>query len=216
MARHGQPQNFKANNRKPKETRGRPRDPSLKKLSMKQQAVVDWYFHPEVNFVKKEALLRAGYASTTAKSNPMSVFTLPSVARAIEERLADHKLRFNVDRDWITQRRMILANANITGIVAKLEKDAQERGLHEWDLSILTWEEQYALREMKTRTYKEGRGANAETVVERTVKGESPHPHLEGLARLHGLNQDSLKVTGGLTVVELLQNARKRMKKPNA
>lgn len=196
--------------------RGRPPDPSLRKLSIQHQRVVDWYFHPDVNFVKKEALLRAGYSLAVARSNPMSVFNLPHVARAIQERLDDHNAKFKVDRNWLTQRRMLLANANITAIVDKLQKDMAERSLSDWDVSILTWDEQYVLREHTTKEYKEGRGENAKRVVERKVKGESPHVHLEGLARLHGLNQDKLEVTGGLTVAELLQRGRNRMKKAEA
>ena len=103
----------------------------LKKLSEMQKALVRWYFDPSVKFVKREAMERAGYARTTAMNNPMAVFNHPSVAAAIEERKQDLAERFAVDAEWITQKRKLLAEANVGAILAKLDE-------HGGDLGCLT------------------------------------------------------------------------------
>ena len=50
-------------------------------------------------------------------------------------------------------------------------------------------------------------------MIERQVKGTDPHPHMESLARLHGLNQDKLEITE-VSVADRLRRGRERVAKP--
>lgn len=180
--------------------------PKLKPLTERQNALVHWYFHPSIKKVKRKALVAAGYSKSTAEANPMSVFEHPSVAAAIKEREDELNQRFAIDADWISRKGMLLAEANIGEILEKLAKNDN-------DISCLTVEEKYQLAELSQETFTMGRGKDAVPVKKLKIKAESRLKALDGLAKLHGLNKEVATVNVGLTVVEILQRGRARVKK---
>jgi phage terminase small subunit len=202
MARSKQPTQFAKANLEKRERKKKP--PVLKPLSDQQKALVDWYFHPEVRFVKREAMRRAGYAESTACNNPTKIFTHPSVAAAIEQRHEDRKIALAVDANYITERLMWLADANIAKILKKLQDNGG-------NLDALTWVEQYQISEFKVKHYMMGRGEDAIPVTETSVKAESRRGALDSMAKLHGLNKE--KEDGQKqTTVQIIMSGRHRMR----
>jgi hypothetical protein len=175
-------------------------------LSPNHQRVVNWYFHPSVNFNKRVALLNAGYSESTASTCPQSVFDREDIKAAIQARLDQEKARFTIDREWIKKHYVMLATAMPAAIIAKL-------AANNYDLSALDPIEQYQLSEIKERTYMEGRGEDAQPVKELTLKVESRKAALEGLAKLEGLNIEK-PADGTVNIIDVLNSGRARMKRP--
>lgn len=192
---------------------GRPRKPvpgqrkarKDRGLSPIHHRVLEWYFHPSINFNKRQALLKAGYSNSTASTQAKAIFDREDVKKAIKERLEQESGRFKIDRKWISDHLALLATANTAGILAKLKENG-------YDLNCLSPEEQYQLAELKERNFMEGRGEDAKPVVEIAVKGENRTAALQSLAKLHGLNEEK-PADGTLSIVDILAAGRNRIKK---
>lgn len=192
----GRPRKPKPGQRKARKDRG---------LSPIHHRVLEWYFHPSINFNKRQSLLKAGYSNSTASTQAKAVFDREDMKAAIKARLEQESGRFKIDRKWISDHLALLATANTAHILNKLKEN-------QYDLSCLTPEEQYQLAELKERRYTEGRGEDATPVVEIAVKGENRTVALQSLAKLHGLNEE--KADGAVVnVVNILAAGRNRLKK---
>lgn len=200
--RAGRPKGSKNKHKRP--TDGR-KAPTTKGLSPLHHRVLEWYFHPSVNFVKGTALMKAGYSRSTATTAAKAIFNRPDMVKAIKERLEQESGRFKIDRKWISDHYALLATAAPATILAKLKE-------YGGDISQLSPEEQYQLAEIKERHYMDGRGEDAVPVVETTVKSENRTVALQSLAKLHGLNQEKPE---GVTIKieDVLAAGRNRIKK---
>lgn len=197
----GEPEHFKrARALRPK------KPPKLKPLTERQKALIHWYFHPSIHKVKRKALEAAGYSTSTATANPMAIFNHPSVAAAIAEQEEELNQRFHIDAEWLSRKAKILVEANMGEILEKLNAN-------EGDVSCLSAEEKYQLSELTQETFTMGRGKDAVPVKKLKLKAESRLKGIDTLAKLHGLNKEVATVNVGLTVVEILQRGRSRVKK---
>lgn len=170
-------------------------------LSPLHNKVVHEYFLN--GFSQKKALLSAGYSLCTAETNSDQIFKREDVQREIQRRLRQIEQRQELTAEWIKQRLMDLADANIGSILMKLENTGN-------DLSMLTERERYQLNEFVRKTYVEGKGDEAIPVYETKIKAESRKGALDSLARIEGLFKDKVEVVGK-SVADLLMEGRKRV-----
>lgn len=176
------------------------------KASDRQMAVINAYF--ENGFVKKAAMLAAGYAESTATVRSGVVFDHPNVVKEIERRRAKMIKKHELSQDWIIERFMRLANAGET--LAKF-KVVQEDGSLMWDFDGATEDELALVQELGVDYYTEGRGKAAVSVKKFKVKSPDVQAALIALARHLGLFNDKIELTGSLA--ERIQAGRDRAHK---
>ena len=183
-------------------TSGKGRKKGSGGFTPQQKQLINHYFSPDVNFVKRTACRLAGYAPSVYMHNPNAIFNLPHVKAEIERRVEDMNQRFAVDRDWVNRKMVLLAEAAPAAIMAKLAENGN-------DLSKLTPEELYQLGEVKRKDGLEGSGRGATPYTEMTVKSESRLVALQSLAKLHDLNKEKAAASS-VSVVAILQAGRNR------
>jgi phage terminase small subunit len=178
-----------------------------KMISDKMMAAIEAYF--DNGFNKKDALLTAGYAKTTATNFPSKVFGREDVKAEIEARKMRRAQRHDVNQDWVISRFMKLAMSGET--LAKFKK-VQEDGSLGWDFTGATEEELAVVTELGVDYYTEGRGNNAREVKKFRVKHPDMQAALVALARHLGLFNDSLEVTSDVSEKIAAGRARARLR----
>ena len=188
------------NRNKPKVVgRGRAKNP--RGLNERHLRVIDEY--ERQNFAsQKAAMMAVGYSE---KSNPFQVFGRPDVIEEIEKRRERRRRKLEMTEDVLVQRIMWLISANAGEIIQKLEEN-------DYDLSVLTEEEKYAVQELADITIE---GDNGRTTRKSRVKLVSRLDAIDKAMRKLGLYKDKMEVTApGMSVEELLQKGRQRMTAP--
>ena len=173
------------------------------KLSDLHRATIDAYFLNAFN--QERAMLTAGYAKSTARHYPKTVFDRPDVKAEIARRQARTAKKHNLSEDWVIERLMKLA---MSGDILAPYKHVQEDGTITWDFTDAPEEDLALVRELKTEVYQEGRGKDAVNVKKFQVKEPDIHGALIALARHLGLFNDKLEITGSLA--ERLQAGKKQ------
>lgn len=159
--------------------------------------------------VKTQAMLTAGFSPNTSYAQ---VFNKPLVKLEIQRRqdeiARNLQEKYNIDRDWIENQyaRMVMAGR----VLAKYKK-VSEDGAPYWDFTEASEEELSLFDSMTVETYKEGRGEGAREVKKVKIDLPDRKGALDSLARVHGLFQDRVEVTGSLSVSARLIEARKRV-----
>ena len=168
--------------------------------------VVEEYFAHNCN--QLEAMRAAGYAESYCKSKASAVFKRKDVQDEIARRMAKRAKKYELDEDWVIQRLMRIANADLGAILVKLEDNDN-------DLSVLNEEESYVLAEVITdfdaiKTEDEDGKTEVELVRKLKLKITDKKGALDSLCRRLGLFQDKVSLTADASLVELLQEGRKR------
>lgn len=179
-----------------------------RKLTDRMYRVVAEYFNN--GFDKKEAILAAGYAKTVAERMAHQVFNHPAVQKEVARRHALMDKTSKLNRDWIVERFMELADAGRR--LAKY-KVVEEDGTLGWDFTDATLEDLALVKTIQSEFYTEGQGEKARIIKKFKVDPGDPIAALTALARIEGLFQDRLKLEGDEGVVERLQAARARVAK---
>lgn len=181
------------------------RYPAIKRISARHKRLVDHYF--DCNFVKAEACRRAGYKSPDKYATKL--FKHPDVVAEIERRRKRLSEKFDLSRDWIVSRLMRLVESNLN--LKKFMKVDDEGNLY-WDFTDATDEEKLAINNLQVDTYVEAKG-NGKVVTKMKVGAADPLGALQTLARIQGLFQDNVNVSGEVSVIDRLQAGRNRLAK---
>jgi len=171
-------------------------------LSDKKRKVVAEYMK---TFNKREAMLAAGYAKSTAHTRTGDVFNDPAVIAEIERRQKLSSHRSDVDMDWIVQRLKLVADANIGDCL-----DIYSDGSANINFSKLTPALKKSLSKFSVSERKDGRQGNV--IVDTKVAFSDQLKALELLVRHLGLSKEkqSVELSGEVSLVEQLQRGRHR------
>ena len=182
--------------------------PKKKPLSEKYIRTIEFYF--ENGFNKQEAMLSAGWAEVTAKTDTTRFFTREDVKEEIARRQAKLAKKHELTTDWIITRLKRISNASEA--LTKFKKVDEDGNLY-WDFTGATQEDLKVISEFITESYKDGRGKNAKIVRKFKLKARDEKGALDSLARIKGMFDDKMTVEGELSLVERLQRGRKRANK---
>lgn len=171
--------------------------------TMRRMRVIDEYF--KNGFNQKAAMLSAGYNQKTAEHSSFSVFGREDVQAEIKKRQEQLAKKFELTEDWVIRRLMILADADL-GVTLRKLKDSN------FDLSVLTPDESYALNELTEDTFMQGRGENALPVLKQKIKLHDKKGALDSLARKLGMFNDKLDIRTEVSIAERLQKGKERMR----
>ena len=175
------------------------------RLTPRQRDLIRHYF--ECGQVETEAMRRAGYSPKNADRNSAKVFGLPLVQAEIAKKREKIEQKHELSRDWLIERHMKAAMAQERlGKFKKVQKD----GSLAWDFTGATEEELALVADLHVDFYMEGKGKNAIRVKKFKISANDALGHLNALARIGGYNNDKVTVTGELSLVERLQQGRKR------
>lgn len=153
-------------------------------------------------FDERKALKSAGLSPNYAGK----IKKYPAVQRELDRRKRLARERSQIDEDFVLGQLAMLAQANRGDILQKL-RDA------DYDLSVLSFEERYAIAEFSEETAKAGRGEDAKEILKRKLKLHNPEGPLIALCRHLGLFNDRVTIEGEVGLVERLQAGRDRIAK---
>lgn len=167
--------------------------------------LVHFYFMSDFN--KKEAMKKAGYKSKS-KGRVQELFSHPFVIAEIERQRQRVEKKYELTRDWIVKRLMVLADSNI--VLGKFKKVNEDGSLY-WDFSGATEAELGVINGISTDIYTEGRGLSKRKVKKFGLVITDPKAALDSLARIQGLFNDKMTVQGELSIMERLSKGRERV-----
>jgi len=171
-------------------------------ISEKHKALVRHFF--ECDFNKREACRRAGYPI----SYTSEVFKHPDVLDEIARRRSKTTEQFELSREWIVKRLMMLADSNL--MLAKFKRIDEDGDLY-WDFTGATPEELAVIQEITTDFYVEGKGPDARKIKKVKIKVSDPKAALDSLARIQGIYNDTVKVEGQVDIIQKLQARRNKL-----
>jgi phage terminase small subunit len=208
MARKGQNKGIKIPPRTygnpPRKVQGKKRK---KGISLKHLAVVNAYFANDFN--AEEAMLQCGYAKTTARGNPHSVFDHPDVKAEIERRRNKMQEKHELTEDWVVKR--LMQHGDSHNILAKFKKVDDEGGLF-WDFTGATEAELAAISELVVEEKVLVGSEDAGIINRKTkIKGVDSKGALDSLARKLGMFKDSVELKGNVNLIERLHAGRDRV-----
>jgi len=164
-----------------------------KPLDPKHHLVLDYYF--DNGFSKKEALLSAGYAESTANNFAAKVFDREDVQKEIKLRQKKLAKKFQLTQDWLIKRFLRQATAGDT--LARFKK-IEEDGSLSWDFTGATKDDLALIQELGVDFYTEGRGKNAKKVKKFKIKTPDEQAALMALGRHLGFFHDKVEIVGSL------------------
>lgn len=178
-------------------------------LSPAHRAVVDaWFANGCVS--KRRALMSVGYSEKTSTSTPQAVFGRQDVIEEIARRRSLHAKRKDLTEQMIVDEYRKMAFSNLGDLL-----EVNEDGSAYMDFNLLTPDQKAAMAEFQVETYEEkqvGDGAVTMVPVKKSrVKFHSKIQALDSLSRIMGLFKDKVEVSGALSLVEKVQQARARL-----
>jgi len=159
--------------------------------------------------VKADAMRTAGYSENTSKDRADIVFNRPEVIAFIAQRRAEQAEKMELSEDWVIKRLMRIADS---GSVLAKYKVIQSDGTLAWDFTAAPDEDLALINELSVDTYTEGRGPGAIRVKKFKIKTGDAFTALNALARVLGIFDDKLEVSGA-SLIERLHAGRKRLGK---
>lgn len=171
-----------------------PRGRYNKPLTPKQLRVIDHFMVHDNKFaaVESEGWNGRGYAD--------KFFKKPQVVAEIERRQKRMRDKQELTEDWVIQRLMKIADANLGNIMLKL----QDSG---YDLEELTEDERYVIEQFAEEFVT---GDGEDETRKAKVSLPSKIQALTALARRLGLFTDNVNVTSDDDLVKILQSGRRR------
>lgn len=168
--------------------------------------LVDYYF--ENGFDKVDAAKKFGLAQPQA--NAARLFKRKDVQAEIARRRKRIETKLELDRDWIVQRLMRIADAGF--ILAKYKK-VTEDGKLDWDFTGASQEELALVNGLSVEVYHEGRGPGKKAIKKFKIDASDPKGALDSLARILGLFEDKVEVKGEISLIERIRAGRDRLAK---
>lgn len=172
-------------------------------ISYRHMRVVNNYMQ---GMSKKDSLLAAGYSESVANTDAESVFGRPDVEKEIQKRFDRMAKRNELTEDWVVNRLMTIADANVGDLLV-----VSEDGNVRVDYERITPELRYALGLIESNEYKKGRGPNAVPVHQIKVKFADKLRALEMLMKVLGLDRTKVEVTGEEALMNKLLEGRARV-----
>ena len=167
-------------------------------LDPKQKKAADLYLAGKT---KKEALALAGY-----KSYNIAVFKNELVQRYMNRRLNSLMRRHKVSQERIVEEYAKIAFFNKGDFMVQTDD-----GHVIMDISNMTPDETAAISEYVVEEYKEGRGGDKREIRKVRIKEYDKLRALDSLARIKGMFDDKLNVSGKVSLVERINKGRKRV-----
>lgn len=196
----------KQRKKRPLYVRGGVRHGHASRLKHSHFMAVEYYMR---GMSKKDALIKAGYAESTANKVAFQIFGREDVQAAIEERRWALRSRSHEIVDRIKEELGRIAFFNIGSFVC-----VTDDGGFIFDFDEATMEDFAALGEVTVEQFMEGQGEDARPVRKIKVKPYDKKAALDSLARIYGMFQDNLNVTTpGESVEERLARGRDRVNK---
>ena len=134
------------------------------------------------------------------------IFKEPLVMAYMETKLNRITRKYSATTENIIEEYSKMGFANLGDYTVE-----QENGDLLFDLSDMPMYMMAALSEYTTETYTEGRGDAAKEVKKVRVKLHDKRQALDSLARIKGMFNDKLQLSGGLTLNERLNKGRQRV-----
>lgn len=175
------------------------------------QMVVDQYLSNGFN--KRQALLTAGYAESTAANNPQFIFDDPWVVAEIARRMKVAADKAEVTVEWWLRRMKAIADA---GETTNPHKVVQPNGAIRWDFTDATPETLSLITKIKNDYKVVGKGEDMEVREVFEVGFTEPIEALNAIGRHLGVFNDSVDVTHSLSVTDRLMRGRERIRQLNA
>lgn len=169
-------------------------------LNAKKKKAIEGYLK---GLSKTDAMIEAGYASTTAASKHSDIFGDPEVVAEIERRQKISAARTDITLDWVNNKLKEVAEANLGDMVT-----IHEDGTVDFDYTKMTPAIKQALNQFTTETYMEGRGPGAKEVKRIKVGTLDKLRALELLVRFNGLSKEKTVIEVEGDLVERLQRGR--------
>ena len=183
----------------PKERK--PRKPYKAVLSLKDLTALNEYWRN--GFDASAAGRKAGFKG----KHPQAWLRKPAVAAELESRRKNMRKHYDITEDFVMQRLANLADVSIAQVLVKLQQS-------NYDLSVLTYDEGYAIDKYTEEFYMEGRGDYAREVKKVTVKLSDKLGPLVTMARKLGLLKETVEHTGEVSMVDRIIMARSIEKGP--
>ena len=182
----------------------RPRK-AIEPLSDKHYRAVAEYF--DNGFNKRQAMLAAGFATSTSTHQASRMFSLAQVQAEVDRRHAIADKASGLDHEWIVSRLMALADS-----APKLNKYLKKAtdGTLFYDFTEATEEDLQYIGGITSDFYSDGKGDATRIIKKFKVDKLDPLGVLTALARIEGLFNDRLKIEGDEGIVEALQAGRRR------
>jgi|TARA_Y100000310_G_C20682581_1_gene816847 hypothetical protein len=175
----------------------------MSKLAPQHSKAVDGYM---AGMTKKAALLEAGYSDSVAATDAHSVFGREDVRAEIQRRLTRISRKSGLTAEWITERLMMVAEANLGDVLAW-----DEEGMPQFNWDKMNPDLKYALTGVNIRQYMKGRGPSAIPVTEFKPELADKLRALDMLARIMGMYEDKVKVTAEKDLMDALAAGRLRV-----
>lgn len=157
-------------------------------------------------YSEKDALLKAGFSESTAVTNPKQVFQREDVKAEIARRLDRMKEDNKLSEDWIVQRLMTIAGADIGDLLI-----TDEDGNLKMDYSMLTPAMKTAIGGLEINELKEGRGPKAIPRTQIKIKMTDKLRAIEMLMKILGLDRTKVEVSAEDGLIERLLQGRNRV-----
>lgn len=148
-------------------------------------------------FNASEAGKKAGYKG----KHPQAWLRRPAVQIELEKRRKTMRQRYDITEDFVAQRLANLADVNTGHVLVKLQEN-------DYDLSVLTFDEAYAIDKYTEEFYTEGRGPGARKVKKVTLKMSDKLGPLVTLAKKLGMLTEKHEISGEVSMVDRIINAR--------
>ena len=177
--------------------------PDVDKYAKMRSKAVDYFMR---GLTKKAALLRAGYSESVASTDAKSVFDRDDVQEEIARRQVNLAKKANVDANWIVERLMSIADANLGDLIV-----IDDEGRASVDMALLTPDMRRALGEFTVDEYTKGRGPNAVPVTKMKIKTVDKLRALEMLGKHLNLFTDTIKIEGDADLINRLYAGRERV-----
>ena len=147
---------------------------------------------------KADALIKAGYSESVAKTDAKSVFGREDVKEEIARRQVNLAKKANVDANWIVERLASIANADLGDLLV-----FDEAGRASIDMSLMG-------KDMRRALNGEFSGDGNPKNLKLGVKMSDKLRALEMLGRYLNLFDDKLQVEGEVNLVQRLHAGRAR------
>ena len=193
--------------KKPTPIRRKDAKKRVPQCTQQQLLMIDAFFTN--GFVKKQAMLSAGYSEKTSNI-PQLIFGKPHVAAEIDRRRKKIAKRNELSEDWVVKRLMRRADA---GAILAPFKKVDFNGQLYWDFSDATEEELQLVQAIGVEFVTEGRGEAAITVQKVRVQEPDAMAALNALCRHLGLFNDKLEIKGSLA--DKIREGRARVNRDN-
>lgn len=157
-------------------------------------------------YTKENALIEAGYKPSSAKVNHKQVFGRADVQAEIKRRMDKMVERNALSEDWIIQRLMKIADADLGEML-----EVDEEGNAKFNFNKLTPELKYALSSFQSELGKIGRGEAAQRVLKNKVGLIDKLRALELLGKKLGMFAERHVIDADAGLIEKLTAGRKRL-----